>query len=72
MANIGIALKEGLSIQEALDVFEGFKRNYEPKWDLRNCVRENVYPYVDHCEINNLLRFKMRTEQKKDDHQTSV
>jgi len=65
-------LKEGLNIQEAPDVFEEFKRNHEPKWDLRTCVRENVYPYIDHFGINNLPQFKMHTKQKKDDHQTSV
>jgi len=40
-------LKEGLNIQEALDVFEEFERSHDPKWDLRTCVREYIFLYVD-------------------------
>jgi hypothetical protein len=28
--------------------------------------------YIDHFGINNLPKFKIHTEQKKDDHQTTV
>lgn len=65
-------LKEGLNIQEALDVFEEFERNHDPKWDLRTCVREYVYLYIDHFGNNNLPQLKMRSGQQKENHHTSV
>ena len=65
-------LKEGLNIQEALDVFEGFERNHDPKWDLRTCVREYVYLYIEHFGNNNLPQLKMRSDQQKEKHHTSV
>ena len=65
-------LKEGLNIQEALDVFEEFERNHDPKWDLRTCVREYVYLYIDHFGNNNLPQLKMSSDQQKESHHTSV
>jgi len=65
-------LKEGLNIQEALDVFEDFERNHDPKWDLRTCVREYIFLYIDHFGNNNLPQLQMRPDQQKDPHQTSV
>jgi anaerobic magnesium-protoporphyrin IX monomethyl ester cyclase len=65
-------LKKGLNIQEALDVFEEFERNHDPKWDLRTCVREYVYLYIEHFGDNNLPQLKMRSDQQKENHHTSV
>ena len=65
-------LKEGLNIQEALDVFEEFERNHDPKWDLRTCVREYVYLYIEHFGSNNLPQLQMRKDQQKEYHHTSV
>jgi radical SAM superfamily enzyme YgiQ (UPF0313 family) len=65
-------LKEGLNIQEALDVFEDFERNHDPKWDLRTCVREYIFLYIDHFGNNNLPQLQMRPDQKAEDHQTFV
>jgi len=65
-------LKEGLNIQEALDVFEEFERNHDPKWDLRTCVREYVYLYIEHFGSNNLPKLQMRSDQQKERHHTSV
>jgi len=65
-------LKEGLNIQEALDVFEEFERNHDPKWDLRTCVREYIFLYIDHFGNNNLPQLQMRPDQKAEDHHTSV
>jgi len=65
-------LKEGLNIQEALDVFEDFERNHDPKWDLRTCVREYIFLYIDHFGNNNLPQLQMRPDQKAEDHHTSV
>ena len=65
-------LKEGLNIQEALDVFEEFEQNHDPKWDLRTCVREYVYLYIDHFGNNNLPQLKMSPGQQKESHHTSV
>ena len=65
-------LKEGLNIQEALDVFEDFEHNHDPKWDLRTCVREYVYLYIEHFGNNNLPQLKMRPDEQKKYHHTSV
>jgi anaerobic magnesium-protoporphyrin IX monomethyl ester cyclase len=65
-------LEKGLNIQEALDVFEGFERNHDPKWDLRTCVREYVYLYIEHFGNNNLPQLKMRSDEQKKYHHTSV
>ena len=65
-------LEKGLNIQEALDVFEEFERNHDPKWDLRTCVREYVYLYIEHFGNNNLPQLKMRSGQQKENHHTSV
>jgi len=65
-------LEKGLNIQEALDVFEEFERNHDPKWDLRTCVREYVYLYIDHFGNNNLPQLKILSGQQKASHHTSV
>ena len=65
-------LKEGLNIQEALDVFEDFERNHDPKWDLRTCVREYIFLYIDHFGNNNLPQLQMRPGQQTKHHHTSV
>jgi len=65
-------LKEGLNIQEALDVFEEFELNHDPKWDLRTCVREYVYLYIEHFGNNNLPQLQMSSDQQKENHHTSV
>ena len=65
-------LKEGLNIQEALNVFEEFERNHDPKWDLRTCVREYIFLYIDHFGNNNLPQLQMRPDQKTEQHHTSV
>jgi radical SAM superfamily enzyme YgiQ (UPF0313 family) len=65
-------LEKGLNIQEALDVFENFERNHDPKWDLRTCVREYVYLYIEHFGNNNLPQLKMGADHQKESHHTSV
>ena len=65
-------LKEGLNIQEALDVFAGFERHHDPKWDLRTCVREYIFLYIDHFGNNDLPQLQMRPDQQTEYHQTSV
>jgi radical SAM superfamily enzyme YgiQ (UPF0313 family) len=65
-------LKEGLNIQEALDVFAGFESNHDPKWDLRTCVREYIFLYIDHFGNNDLPQLQMRPDQQTEYHQTSV
>ena len=65
-------LEKGLNIQEALDVFEEFERNHDSKWDLRTCVREYVYLYIEHFGSNYLPQLQMRSDQQKQNHHTSV
>ena len=63
---------QGLNIQEALDVFEEFERNHDSKWDLRTCVREYVFLYIERFGNNDLPQLQMRSDQKKETHHTSV
>lgn len=65
-------LEKGLNIQEALGVFEEFERNHDTKWDLRTCVREYVYLYIEHFGNNNLPQLRMLPDQQKESHHTSV
>jgi hypothetical protein len=55
---------DGLSIQEALDVFEQFERDHDPKWDLRTAVREYIFLYVDHFGTNELKMLHVRPDQR--------
>lgn len=65
-------LKSGLGIQEALEVFEEFERNHDPKWDLRTCVREYIFLYVDRFGGNHLPQLHMRPDQRSAIPQSSV
>lgn len=47
-------VQKGMGIQEAADFLEEFERNHDPKWDIRTCVREYIFLYVDHFQTNNL------------------
>ena len=53
-------------------VFQEFEQNHDPKWDLRTCVREYVYLYIDHFGNNDLPQLQMRPDQQTEYHQTSV
>jgi radical SAM superfamily enzyme YgiQ (UPF0313 family) len=57
--------KEGLTIQEALDVFDGFEQKHNQKWDLRTCVREYIFLYIDKYGSNHLPQLEMTEEQRK-------
>ena len=57
-------VEKGLSIQEALDVFEEFEQKHDPKWDLRTCVREYIFLYVERFKTNKLSQLQMRPEQR--------
>jgi hypothetical protein len=52
-------VKEGLSIEEAEQVFEEFERNHPPEWDLRIFIREYIFLYVAKFGLSKLpdLRF---------------
>lgn len=56
--------KDGLSVQEALDVFEEFEKKHDPKWDLRTCVREYIFLYIDRFGNNELPQLRMRPDQR--------
>lgn len=58
-------LKEGLSIQDAMEVFEEFERNHNSKWDLRTCVREYIFLYVDHFGNNQLTQLRIAPDQRQ-------
>ncbi|MCF8721586.1 B12-binding domain-containing radical SAM protein [Nitrospina gracilis] len=55
---------DGLSIQEALEVFDEFERDHDPKWDLRTAVREYIFLYVDHFGTNELTQLHVRPDQR--------
>jgi anaerobic magnesium-protoporphyrin IX monomethyl ester cyclase len=57
-------VEKGLSIQEALDVFEEFEQKHDPKWDLRTCVREYIFLYVERFGTNKLSQLQMRPDQR--------
>jgi anaerobic magnesium-protoporphyrin IX monomethyl ester cyclase len=57
-------VEKGLSIQEALDVFEEFEQKHDPKWDLRTCVREYIFLYVERFGTNKLAQLQMRPDQR--------
>ena len=64
--------KEGLTIQEALDVFDGFEQKHNQKWDLRTCVREYIFLYIDKYGSNHLPQLEMTEEQRKQMQHTAV
>ncbi len=39
-------VKQGLSIEQAEQVFEQFERNHHPGWDLRIFIREYIFLYI--------------------------
>lgn len=57
-------LKNGLGIHEAMEVFEAFERDHDPKWDLRTCVREYIFLYVDRFGGNHLPQLCMRPDRR--------
>ena len=57
-------VEKGLSIQEALDVFEEFEKKHDPQWDLRTCVREYIFLYVERFGTNKLSQLQMRPDQR--------
>ncbi len=64
--------EQGLGIREALEVFEEFEQNHHPKWDLRTCVREYIFLYIDEFGSNNLPQLQMTPEQRSAMAQSSV
>jgi len=47
-------VKEGLSVEEAEQVFEEFERHHHPGWDLKIFIREYVFLYVAKFGTNRL------------------
>ena len=58
-------VKEGLSVEEAEQVFEEFERNHHPGWDLRIFIREYIFLYIARFGTNRLpvLQFKPRFDE---------
>jgi len=63
---------KGLSIQDALEVFDEFEKNHDPKWDLRTCVREYIFLYIEKFGTNHLPQLQMRPDQRSDLHSSPV
>ena len=57
--------KDGLTIQEALDTFDEFERKHNSKWDLRTCVREYIFLYIDKYGSNHLPQLEVTEEQRQ-------
>jgi anaerobic magnesium-protoporphyrin IX monomethyl ester cyclase len=55
---------EGLSIQDAMEVFAEFEQNHDGKWDLRTAVREYIFLYIDHFGTNELTQLHIRPDQR--------
>ncbi len=64
--------KDGLSIQQALDVFDEFELKHNTKWDLRTSVREYVFLYIDKYGSNNLPQLEMTEEQRQHMQHTAI
>ena len=56
--------EKGLGLQEALEVFEKFEQDHDPKWDLRTAVREYVFLYIDHFGAIDLPQLQIRPDQR--------
>ena len=64
--------KDGLSIQQAIDVFDEFERKHNTKWDLRTCVREYIFLYIDKYGSNHLPQLEVTEEQRQQMQQTTI
>jgi len=64
--------KDGLSIQQALDVFDEFELKHNTKWDLRTSVREYVFLYIDKFGSNDLPQLEMTEEQRQHMQHTAI
>ena len=64
--------KGGLSIQDAMNVFDEFERNHNTKWDLRTCVREYIFLYIDKYGSNHLPQLEVTEEQREQMQHTSI
>ena len=64
--------KDGLTINQALDVFDEFEQKHNTKWDLRTSVREYVFLYIDKYGSNNLPQLEMTEEQRQQMQHTAI
>ena len=64
--------KDGLSIQQALEVFDEFELKHNTKWDLRTSVREYVFLYIDKYGSNDLPQLEMTEEQRQHMQHTAI
>ena len=64
--------KDGLSIQQAIDVFDEFERKHNTKWDLRTCVREYIFLYIDKYGSNHLPQLEVTEEQRQQMQHTAI
>ena len=64
--------KDGLTINQALDVFDEFEQKHNTKWDLRTCVREYVFLYIDKYGSNHLPQLEMTEEQRQHMQHTAI
>ena len=65
-------VEKGLSINDAMEVFNKFERDHDPKWDLRTCVREYIFLYIDYFGDNRLPQLQMTAEQRAQMRQSPV
>lgn len=54
-------VKQGLSIEEAEQVFEEFERNHPANWDLRIFIREYIFLYVARFGLGTLPTLQFNT-----------
>ena len=53
-------VKEGLSVEEAEQIFEEFERNHYRGWDLKIFIREYVFLYIAHFGTSKLPALQFR------------
>ena len=64
--------KDGLTINQALDVFDEFEQKHNTKWDLRTCVREYVFLYIDKYGSTHLPQLEMTEDPRQQMQHTTI
>jgi hypothetical protein len=55
-----------------MNVFDEFERNHNTKWDLRTCVREYIFLYIDKYGSNHLPQLEVTESQRQQIQHTAI
>ncbi len=65
-------VRDGLSVEEAEQVFEEFERNHHRGWDLKIFIREYIFLYVSRFDTNRLPALQFRPRFDDTTHVSTV